>query len=140
MVSVTADHASEKVGVFLVYAGQAVLLDHEDSHTVTCVKQLGSHRIVARTVGVASELLKLHEPPFLKAVRDSAADSGMVLMHVHSLQLHGFSIEHEPGVRVEGYVSYTCCRLVRISQHVVAVDLCHHIVKIWILVAPEVRS
>ena len=112
MVSVATDHAFEKVGVLLVYAGQAVLLDHEDSHTVTCVKQLRSHRVMARTIGVAAELLQLHKSPFLKPVRDSAADSGMVLMHVHALQLHGFSIEHEASVRVEGYVSYTRCRLV----------------------------
>ena len=101
VIPVPFDHSLQKACVLFVDTREAVLFYDQNAETVTCVKHFRSHRIVARTVCVASELLQLEKPPLLEPVRNAGADSCMVLVHVHSLELYRFSVEEESAVRVE---------------------------------------
>ena len=128
VVPVAADHASEKLSMFLVDACKAVLLDDEDAETVAYVQQSWSHRVMARAVCVASELLQLHEPPLLECVWDAAAHSGVVLVHVHALELHHLTVEEEAPVVVECYVSDAGCGLIAVDEIAVGIDLGHNLI------------
>ena len=85
VVAVAADHTLKQVDMFLVHASEAVFVDYEEAEAVACVKHCRSHRVVARTVCVASQFLQLHESPLLKTVRYGRTYSGMVLMATDSL-------------------------------------------------------
>ena len=139
VIPVSFDHSLQKAYVLFVDSCQAVLLDDQNAETVTCVKHLRSHRIVARTVCVASELLQLEEPPLLEPVRNAASDSCMILMHVHTLEFHRLSVEEESAVRVEGYMPDACHGLIGINNLSSGRNFCHYGIEIRILAAPQVR-
>ena len=126
MVSVASDHAFEKVDMLLVYACEAVLFDDEDSQTVTCIEKFRSHRIMAGTVCVASEFLQLQKPPLLKSVGYSASYTCMILVHVHTLELHLLSVEDEAFVRVEPDMPYSCHGFICVGECAVCKDLCNN--------------
>ena len=116
MVSVACYHTSQKFSVLLVDSCKTVLLNYEDTKSVAYVQKGWGHRIVARTVGVAAEFLQLEKSPFLKTVRDSRTYSGVVLMHIHTLELHYISVQEEASVSIEFDVSDTCCGRVGVGQ------------------------
>ena len=138
MVSVSTYHPLKQVHMLTVDSCETVFLDDKNSQSVADVQQSRCHRVVARTVGVAAELLELHQSPFLKAIRDAGSYSCVVLVHVYTLQLDHLSIEEEASVVVEFNMSDAGYGLIRVYESVACINLSHQCVQIRILAAPEV--
>lgn len=63
MIAVALDHAFQKSQMLVVDAHQAIFVDNEYSLAVADIQEGGSHGIVRRTVGIASQLLQLADSP-----------------------------------------------------------------------------
>jgi hypothetical protein len=57
VVAVPLYHTFQEPDMFLVYAGKTVLLQYQDTQTVTGIDHLRSHGVVAGTVGVDTQFL-----------------------------------------------------------------------------------
>ena len=108
VIAVALYHPLQQPDMFPIDPHQPVLLNDQNTQTVAQVKNFRCHRIVARPVGIASELFQLHKPPFLEIVRDGRSYSCMVLMHVHAFELDTFTVEEKSPVRVEFHLADTC--------------------------------
>ena len=63
MIAVALDHAFQKSQMLVVDAHQTIFVDYEYSLAVADIQEGGSHGIVRRTVGIASQLLQLAYSP-----------------------------------------------------------------------------
>ncbi len=102
VVAVAVDHRLQLTDVVVIDAEQAVFFDDEDAERVASVKDFGSHRVVARSIGVDAVFFEFFETVDVERVGDSRADSGVVLVHIYAFEFDGFTVEQEAGVGVEG--------------------------------------
>ena len=105
VVAVPFDHTFQEPDMFLVYAGKAVLLQYQDTQTVTGIDHLRSHGVVAGTVGVDTQFLQFAEPVNLEGIRNAGTHAGMVLVHIYTFQFQPLTIEEETTVLVKDSLS-----------------------------------
>ena len=88
-----------------VDAGEAVLVDDEDALAVADVELCRRHGIVRSAIGVAAESLQLADAPCHQCLGQGSPHAGVVLVHVHSLQLQRLAVEQEAAVDIELHVA-----------------------------------
>ena len=86
MVAVAVNHAAKLADVIAVDAEQAVFLDDQNAERVTGGEYFRGHRIVAGAVGVDTVFLQFLEAIDIKSIGYSGSNTGMVLVHVDSLE------------------------------------------------------
>ena len=108
MIPIAFDHPLQQTQVFLVDTHQTILVDHEDTLTITGIEQSWRHRIVRGTVGITAKLFQLFDTPSLQCIRDGGTHTGMILMQVYALQFQLLSVEEESLFSIEGNLTDTC--------------------------------
>ena len=107
MVAVAANHLAELVPLVVVDAREAVLLQHEHAQSVAGIQQFGCGGIMTGADGIAAERLQLAQRPLLHGIGHGNTHAGVVLVHVHSQQLHRFAVEEEAPVGIEAQLAQT---------------------------------
>ena len=92
VVAVALDQALQQPQVLLVDTHQTVLVDYQDTLSVANVEQGRGHRVVRGTIGITADGLQLFDAPCLQGIGDGSPYTGMILMHVHTLQLQRLSV------------------------------------------------
>ena len=112
-----------------------VLVYHEEAQRVTEVQQSRARGVVRTTYGIEAPLAKLHQTVAPQGVRDSAADPGVVLMEIGTLQNDFPPVQHEAAFRVEIRPAQPQTRIYRVA----APDATQP-VEIWIVRRPFARG
>ena len=73
----------------------------EKPHRVTEIQQIGRGWIVAHPDGIASQFLEDLQPPFPDLNRHGRAQCARVVVNAQTLDLHAYTVEREPFVRVK---------------------------------------
>ena len=139
MVTVPFNHPLEKTHVFFVHSRQAVFLNHQDTQFITGIQHLGSHRIMARTIGIGTHLLQLSQAEILQGIRNTGSYPCMVLMHIEAFQLHCLTIQQETLVGMELDVADAGTGGVHIHLIAVLIHLRTDSVQVRILRIPKDR-
>ena len=84
--------ALQQPQVLFVDTHQTVLVDYQDTLSVANVEQGRGHRVVRGTIGITADGLQLFDAPCLQGIGDGSPHTGMILMHVHTLQLQRLSV------------------------------------------------
>ena len=135
MVAVTSYHIPHQLQMAETAAEFTVLVYHEEAQRVTEVQQSRARGVVRTTYGIEAPLAKLHQTVAPQGVRDSAADPGVVLMEIGTLQNDFPPVQHEAAFRVEIRPAQPQTRIYRVA----APDATQP-VEIWIVRRPFARG
>ena len=128
VVAVAAYHTLQQSQVLVVDTRQAVLVDDEYALTVADVEQGRRHGVVGGTIGVAAQLFQPFDAPGLQGIGDGRPHTGMVLVHVDTLQFQRLAVQHEAAVGIEAGFAQSGGCLVDIGQLSIHQYPCLHLI------------
>ena len=105
MTTVATNHGAQHMQLWVGNSCQTVLVDNHNAQRIAHVKHHIGSGMMRRTIGVHTHGLQLSQTPQMESVGDSNPHPGMVLVHIYTLYLQGFTIEHKPADGIEHHMA-----------------------------------